>query len=121
MTGAPSICVTRPEIEPGASTGVTTGAALLAGAGSGVVEVMVAVAVTEPLVAVTRTMSENVAVAPFASPGIPQSTLPPDPTGGTLHAPLLTVTLWNVVPLPMGTLTSTFVAVSGPLFCTPIV
>ena len=101
-------------------------ALLLAGLGSAVVELTVAVLVpTPPLTALGGTLivSENVAESPAASVAIEQSTVPPAPTAGTVHVnagPASCVPETNVVPAGSGSDMATSAAGSGPALATVI-
>lgn len=82
--------------------------------------------IVEPLVTLGRTpvVRLSVEIAPFPSTGQLQEMLPFVPGGGVVQlaiGPAVVVSDVNVIPAGNVSVSPTFVALSGPLFVTPIV
>ena len=73
-----------------------------------------------PDAAVTFSTSVMANVLPFAMVATVQVTVPVPPTGGAVQLPPLAVTLANVVPVGVTSVTVTVEAGSGPLFLATI-
>ena len=95
--------------------------ALLLGSGSGVGEEAVAVFVSEPAIAVTRTEIVTVARAPTFSVPRAAVTVPLVPTGGPEQTPGLEEQDRKTVPAGSGSVSRTLAAACGPAFETSTV